>query len=275
MKWVSSWCWWIDSCKVSLKASHPWSLWQPLELWSVPWPRAGCAESCSLLWSLSLGQWCLCWPWFSNVHTRTGCPLGTSSDREGSREGHQQPKDMLKFFSAFLEGFRWGKSCKKTGEKLAVQWREETNVGVREGRAEGIPLTLTALGTAQHCSHTRLNWLGNLSRENVKSENLKRVLEERYNCRATWSTALRSSLRLVHWGQHRTQCPAKYLLVSDFSFYGQLHHISTIIPCPCHQVASSFYTHKCSCWTHCCSWSFCLDELFHSVWYHEVCTGGW
>lgn len=133
-----------------------------------------------------------------------------------------------------------------------MQWRQETNVSVREGRAEGIPLTLTALDTAQHCSHTRLNCLGNLSRENIKSENLKRVLD----CRAIWSTALRSSLRLVHWGQQRTQCPAKYLLVSDFIFYGQLHHISTIIPCPCHQVASSFYTHKCSCWAHCCSWEF-------------------
>lgn len=86
--------------------------------------------------------------------------------------------DMLKFFISFLEGLRSGKSCKNTGEKLATQWRQEINAGVRESRAEGLPLTLAFMDTAQHYLHTVLNLLGNLSSENAKSENLKRVLEE-------------------------------------------------------------------------------------------------
>lgn len=78
---------------------------------------------------------------------------------------------MLKFFSSFLEGLRSGKSYKNTGEKLAMQWREETNVRARESRTEGHPPTLTSLDVAQQCLLTILNWLGNLSSGNVKSEN--------------------------------------------------------------------------------------------------------
>lgn len=65
-----------------------------------------------------------------------------------------------------------------------MQWREETNVGVRESRREGVPPTLTSLDMAQHYLHTMLNWLGNISSGNAKSENRKRVLKECYSCRA-------------------------------------------------------------------------------------------
>lgn len=68
----------------------------------------------------------------------------------------------------------------------------------------------------------------------------------------------------VDCGQQRIPSPAKYLLilVSDLSFYGQLHNISTLIPWSWNQIESSFYTHRCSCWTRCCSLDFCPDELF-------------
>lgn len=168
--------------KVSLKASHHWSLTARGVVICARTPGLGCAEGWTLLWTpgqvLSLGRWCLSWSWFSDGHTPEqavpwACPLISS------RERHQRlTVDMLKFFISFLEGLRSGKSCKNTGEKLATQWRQEINAGVRESRAEGLPLTLAFVDTAQHYLHTVLNLLGNLSSENAKSENLKRVLEE-------------------------------------------------------------------------------------------------
>lgn len=199
MKWVSSWCWWIDSCKVSPKGSHPWGLVTASGVvMCAKTPCLGCAEGWSLLWSpgqvLSLGQCYLSWPCFSDGHTQEqAVPWAHPLTRRAARRDiRSQQLEMLKFFSSFLEGLRSGKSCKNTGEKLSMQWKEETSVGVRGSRTEGLPLTLISLDMAQHSSHTVLNRLGNLSSGNGKSENWKRVLKE--CCRAIQSTALRSCL---------------------------------------------------------------------------------
>lgn len=50
--------------------------------------------------------------------------------------------------------------------------------GCEREQGRRVPLTLAFMDTAQHYLHTVLNLLGNLSSENAKSENLKRVLEE-------------------------------------------------------------------------------------------------
>lgn len=190
---VSSWCWWIDSCKVSLKASHPWSLVTASgAVICARTPGLGCAEGWALLWSPGavVSVLTLVWRW---SHTRTNCPchiLWAGGQQGGTSEANCWTSWKL---SAHFRRSQVRKICKNTGEKLPCSGGRRP-VWVWESRAEGLPLPLISMVMAQHCSHTVVNCLGNLSSENAKSEKLKRMLEEPYSCRAIWSTALRSWL---------------------------------------------------------------------------------
>lgn len=46
---------------------------------------------------------------------------------------------------------------------MVMWWREETNVGVREGMAGGLALALALINIVQQYLHAILNFLGTLS----------------------------------------------------------------------------------------------------------------
>lgn len=48
-------------------------------------------------------------------------------------------------------------------ERMVMWWREETNVGVREGMAGGLALALALINIVQQYLHAILNFLGTLS----------------------------------------------------------------------------------------------------------------